>query len=184
MKNPVTQYAHPRGAWCEGGHYAAKKDILEKTTFLGDKIKVCKKHWQALQDKLLAGRNNPMKARKEALEYLKLYKGDVRAGHSKAADYWKGAASAAFTLNPTVHLRYKNYEWVTVCGASVGSGNPPTSDISKVTCKSCLKLATGTHPMQKRRNPHRGSMMSNTVGLLAIASLIGIYFWKRNQPVD
>jgi len=40
---------------------------------------------------------NPIK---EALEYRKLYKGDLKAGHKEAAQYWKGAAAASFTGNP------------------------------------------------------------------------------------
>ena len=37
---------------------------------------------------------------KQALEYRKMYKSDVKAGHADAALYWKGAAAAMFTANP------------------------------------------------------------------------------------
>lgn len=36
----------------------------------------------------------------QALESLKRYKGDVKAGHKDAAEYWRGQAGAYFTANP------------------------------------------------------------------------------------
>ena len=36
----------------------------------------------------------------EAIESLKRYKDDVRAGHKDAAEYWRGQAGAYFTANP------------------------------------------------------------------------------------
>lgn len=36
----------------------------------------------------------------QALESLKRYKSDVKAGHKDAAEYWRGQAGAYFTANP------------------------------------------------------------------------------------
>jgi hypothetical protein len=41
-----------------------------------------------------------MKMHPEALESLKRYKDDLKAGHTSAAEYWRGQAGAYFTANP------------------------------------------------------------------------------------
>ena len=50
---------------------------------------ICRKPWTG---------NNPIHP--QALESLKRYKADLRAGHNKAAEYWRGQAAAYFTANP------------------------------------------------------------------------------------
>lgn len=53
---------------------------------------------------------NPKKAKAmvhpQALESLKRYKSDIKAGHTAAAEYWRGQAGAYFTANPMVGDRY------------------------------------------------------------------------------
>jgi len=40
----------------------------------------------------------------EAIESLKRYKDDLKAGHKDAAEYWRGQAGAYFTVNPKVSV--------------------------------------------------------------------------------
>ncbi len=50
---------------------------------------------------------NPMtNVHPEALESLKRYKDDLKAGHRDAAEYWRGQAGAYFTANPNTKLSY------------------------------------------------------------------------------
>ncbi len=48
----------------------------------------------------------------EALESLKRYKDDLKAGHTSAAEYWRGQAGAYFTANPTMTAKeFYHSEW-------------------------------------------------------------------------
>jgi len=60
------------------------KKVWEKTFIAKDDVRVIS--------------NNPISP--QALEYRRMYKDDLKAGHTKAADFWQGAACAAFTGNP------------------------------------------------------------------------------------
>ena len=46
------------------------------------------------------------------------------------------------------HFKYR--EFIGICGRGTNAGNKPTDDITKVTCKVCLALHAGTHPMQHK----------------------------------
>jgi len=61
-----------------------------------------------LDEFFLAGgrRKNPIHP--QALESLKRYKADLKAGHRKAAEYWRGQAAAYFTANPSGREAYFN----------------------------------------------------------------------------
>ena len=48
---------------------------------------------------------NP-KVHPQAVESLKRYKSDLKAGHLDAAEYWRGQAGAYFTANPNVKVGY------------------------------------------------------------------------------
>ena len=51
------------------------------------------------------GLGNPIKVHPEALESLKRYKEDLKAGHKGGAEYWRGSAAAYFTANPLDNIR-------------------------------------------------------------------------------
>ena len=50
-----------------------------------------------------------MKVHPEAVESLKRYKDDLKAGHKDAAEYWRGQAGAYFTANPTMKIKPEHY---------------------------------------------------------------------------
>ena len=49
----------------------------------------------------------------QALESLKRYKEDLKAGHKGGAEFWRGSAGAYFTANPIVHM-YPNWGYLKV----------------------------------------------------------------------
>lgn len=99
-----------------------------------------------------SGASNP-KVSQDALDYLKMYKGDVKAGHNEAALYWKGAAAAAFTANPRICPKghpVELLEYYTVKDKKGLIRRRSSRDYNLYYCKQCDKKYVG-HELY--RNP-------------------------------
>ena len=80
--------------------------VSSYTDFKSAKVEAHIEKLKGFHTRVVARDNNPMTKRvrapvhPEALAALKKYKGDVKAGHLDAAEYWRGQAGAYFTANP------------------------------------------------------------------------------------
>ena len=92
----------------------------------------------------LVKKTNPVSKRVHpgAFKMRAMYKGDVKAGHAEAAEYWKGGAAALFTEgNP---IKFKTATCYS-CGYK-----PVAISGDKGTCPNCGAMVVYTNPSRRR----------------------------------
>jgi len=66
---------------------------------------------------------NPMtKIHPQAIESLKRYKEDLKAGHKGGAEFWRGAAGAYFTVNPSIAMKWDSLHIQSREGIAINAG--------------------------------------------------------------
>jgi len=101
--NPGEAYHVDRAAMFEG---FARNSGVKALSRRSKAIAESERHNAKMSKDL--GMTNPVshKVHPKAFEMRDMYKGDVKAGHTEAADYWRGGAAALFTDgNPVVCAR-------------------------------------------------------------------------------
>lgn len=139
----------------DGRYYGTKPNIQEAK----DLINIYTEPWA----------NPSSRVHPQAIESLKRYREDLKAGHLTAAEYWRGQAGAYFTANPSgvkVHFGGGSLRRM-LCGQPTHTHLPYTRDPSKVTCRKCKKIISN---LIRGRNPilsTLGTYMLGGVGLYA-----------------